>query len=128
MRFLTFAAVSIIALLFSSSSFAQDAKQYVKVTEGFVNVYTELNPKSAVVATVSKGEYLELIASGDLWYKVKMGDKEGWLEKRAGEVTNKAGNGSATLIIIILLLVAGAFGGVAWYIYKSKLGAINSNN
>lgn len=109
-------------VFFSSNSFAQ-TKQYVAVSSPFVNVYVNLDPKSMVIGQARKGDHLELIATGDSWYKVKMGTSEGWLEKRAGDVVNNPGSSSTIVIIIVLLFVAGAFGAISYYIYKSKLGA-----
>ncbi len=121
MRFFTISILSAVAIfIFASNSFSQ-AKQYVAVSKPFVNVYQELDPKSMVVGQAKKGDYLEIIAIGDLWYKVKMGKGEGWLEKRAGEIVDKPGSSSTIAIIIILLIVAAAFGTVSFCIYKSKL-------
>lgn len=121
MRFFTISILSVVAIfLFASDSFSQ-AKQYVAVSKPFVNVYQELDPKSMVVGQAKKGDYLEIIAVGDLWYKVKMGKSEGWLEKRAGDVVDKPGSSPTVAIIIVLLLVAAAFGTVSFYIYRSKL-------
>jgi hypothetical protein len=121
MRFLAISLLSAVTIfLFASNSFSQ-AKQYVAVSKPFVNVYKELDPKSMVVGQARKGDYLEIVAIGDLWYKAKMDKTEGWLEKRAGEVVDKPGNSSTEAIIVILLFVAAAFGIVSFYIYKSKL-------
>ena len=121
MRLLTISFLSIFTIiLFSSNSFSQ-TKQYVAVSKSFVNVYKELDPKSMVVGQARKGDHLELIATGDSWYKVKMANSEGWLEKRAGDVVNNPGNSSTLLIIIVMLIVAGIFAGISFFIYKSKM-------
>jgi hypothetical protein len=123
MRLFTTSILFLAAIVFfSTNSFAQ-TKQYVAVSKPFVNVYAQLDPTSIVVGQARKGDHLELVATGDSWYKVKMGTNEGWLEKRAGDVVNNPGNSSTIILIVILLFVAGAFGTVAYHIYKSKLGA-----
>lgn len=124
MRFAAIALMLVTSLFIitSNSQAAEGATQYVAITEPFVNVYKDLDPKSEVIGTVHKGEHLELINTGDSWYQVKYRETTGWLEKRAGDVVNNPGSGTGVVIIIVLLLVALAFGGVAFYIYKSKLG------
>jgi hypothetical protein len=124
MRFATIALMLFMSLiLFSSDSRAavDGTTQYVAVAEPFVNVYKDLDPRSMVIGTVHKGDHLELISSGDSWYKVKYRESEGWLEKRAGDVVNSSSSSSGVIIIAVLLLVAVVFGGVAFYIYKSKM-------
>lgn len=120
MRLLTISLLLLTSVVvFTTKTFAQD--QYVSVTSAFVNVYKDLDPQSAVVGTAHKGEYLPLLSIGDAWYKVKYRESEGWLEKRAGDVVNKAKGSSTQNIIIILLLVAIVAGGIAIYVYKSKI-------
>jgi len=122
MRLFTISLLLLTSILtFSSDSFAQE-KQYVAITKAFVNVYKDLDPTSLVVGQAKKGDHLELLATGDAWYKVKISNNEGWLEKRAGDIVNNPGNSSTGIIIAVLLFAAVAFGGVAFFIYKSKMG------
>lgn len=123
MRLLTISLLFLASLMFFSSDCVAQTKQYVAVSKPFVNVYQNLDPTSVVIGQARKGDHLELVATGDSWYKVKMGTSEGWLEKRAGDVVNNPGNSSTIILIIVLMMVAGAFGAVAYYIYNSKLGA-----
>jgi hypothetical protein len=123
MRLFTATLLFLASIVFFSSDCSAQTKQYVAVSAPFINVYVNLDPKSMVIGTARKGDHLELVATGDSWYKVKMGTSEGWLEKRAGDVVNNAGNSSTVAIIVVLLFVAGAFGTISYYIYKSKLGA-----
>jgi hypothetical protein len=123
MRLFTISVLFLASMLFISSDCTAQTKQFVSVTKPFVNVYQKLDPTSSVVGQARRGDHLELVAAGDSWYKVKMGTNEGWLEKRAGDVVNNSGNPSSVLVIIILLVVAGVFGAVSVYIYKSKTSA-----
>ncbi len=120
MRLLTISLLLLTSVvMFTTRTFAQD--QYVSVTSSFVNVYKDLDPKSPVVGTAHKGQYLPLLSIGDAWYKVKYRDSEGWLEKRAGDVVNKAKGSPTGIIIVLLALVAIVASGVAFFIYKSKI-------
>lgn len=123
MRLLIISLLSVLSIsLLATDTFSQSnsvAKQYVAVSKAFVNVYKDLDPKSMVVGQARKGDHLELIASGEAWYKVKMGNNEGWLDKRAGEIVDNPGNSTTLIIFIVLLIVAGAIVGISWYIYKS---------
>lgn len=123
MRMFTTSLLFLASIVFFSSNCIAQTKQYVAVSKPFVNVYQKLDPTSMVVGQAHKGDHLELIATGDSWYKVKMGTSEGWLEKRAGDVVNNPGNSSTIIIIVVLLFVAGAFGIVSYSIYKAKFGA-----
>ena len=123
MRLFTISLLFLASMFFLASDCTAQTKQYVSVTKPFVNVYQKLDPTSSVVGQARRGNHLELVAVGDSWYKVKMGTSEGWLEKRAGDVVNNPGNSSSVLVIIILLVVAGVFGAVSVYIYKSKTSA-----
>ena len=123
MRFILISLLSVLTIsLFVTDTFSQSnstTKQYVAVSKAFVNVYKDLDPKSMVVGQAKKGDHLPLIAVGNAWYKVKMSNTEGWLDKRAGEVVDSASSSTTVLIIIVLLIVAVAISGISWYLYKS---------
>lgn len=61
--------------------------KYVQITSSTANVYKELDPNSVVIAPVKNGDYLELLYDGTSWYKVRIGEKEGWLEKKVGTIS-----------------------------------------
>jgi len=64
---------------------------YVLVKKDFQNVYTEIDPKAAIIRQVKQGEYLECLSIGDDgWFKVKVDGKIGYLSWRAG-VGNRGG-------------------------------------
>jgi hypothetical protein len=102
---------------------AEDVR-YVKIKKPFANVYEYLDPKSKVVRQAKKGDFFELVYEGTSWYQVKVEEKVGWLEKRAGVVV--AGKGPtifsipiATFIIFLLVLII-TFIGASFYIYRQK--------
>jgi hypothetical protein len=98
----------------------EDEIRYVEVKKPFQNVYVRLDPKSEIIRQVKKGEYLELLSKGELWYKVKVDGKDGFLESKAGRVVNKKGAPVITLLLYIVLLL-GCAGGVVLYIKKQQI-------
>lgn len=100
------------------------AKQYVLVKKPFANVYEFLDPKSSIIEQSKKGDHLDLVYEGTSWYQVKVADKVGWIEKRAGEVVNQSGGSPVIPILLILLIAGGTIGTVGFYINKNRsLGA-----
>jgi hypothetical protein len=102
--------------------------QYVEVKKPFANIYKFLDPKSTIIKQAKKGDHFELVYEGTSWYQVKFREEVGWLEKRAGSVVNNPGylfsSVSAIGFIIFLVLLAGTFGGVSFYIYKQKTAEV----
>jgi SH3-like domain-containing protein len=122
MRFIT--ATGIVAalsvLVFSPAKAA--ATQYVQIAEPFVNVYEQLDPKSNVLKMVKKGDRLELDFAGDKWYKVKVGDQIGWVERTAGNVVEGSNSFSTVLSIVLIgILLAATIYVVTVYIKKQKM-------
>jgi hypothetical protein len=93
--------------------------QYVMVKKPSV-VYTRLDPKSEVIRMVKKGDYLELLSKGDLWFKVKVDGRVGYLETKTGKVVNRPGGKLITLLLYVVILLGGA-GGVVLYIKKQQI-------
>jgi len=104
----------------SADDAPDEAIRYVEVKKPFQNVYTTLDPKSEIIRQVKKGEYLELLSKGELWYKVKVDGKDGYLEANVGKVVNRKGAPVITLLLYIVLLL-GCAGGVVLYIKKQQI-------
>jgi SH3-like domain-containing protein len=121
MRSITIAALGAVFFSLLCFSPAIAAAQYVQISDPFVNVYEQLNPKSNVLKMVKKGDRLELDFAGDKWYKVKIGDQIGWVERTAGHVVEGTNVFSTVLsIVLIVALLAGTIYVVARYINKQK--------
>lgn len=108
------------------SSFAEDGEKtektrYVKVTRHQANIYKELNnPLSEIVRQTRQGEYLKLLVEGESWLKVMVdGDKEGFLEVRAGKIVNSK-IGSVLALIMTIIVLLGCAAGIFFYIKKQK--------
>lgn len=122
MRFITGASLAVMFLVVCFSPFKAAASQYVKISEPFVNVYEYLDPKSTVLKMAKKGDRLELIYAGTAWYQVKVRDKMGWVERKAGYVIEQADILSPILSILLVLIVLGVtIYGVSWYIKKQQM-------
>ena len=63
-------------LLGTTLSFGQSS---VRVVAERANIRTAPSAKAAVIATVKQDESLELVESRGVWYKVKTGDRVGWV-------------------------------------------------
>jgi hypothetical protein len=124
MRFITasFATAMFLLVCFSPvKTFA--AQQYVEISEPFVNVYEFLDPKSTVLSMVKKNDRLELIYAGTTWYQVKIGTKQGWVERKAGHVVDGPSFLSPAIsIVLVLIVLAGTMYGVSFYMKKQKKG------
>jgi hypothetical protein len=122
MRFITVSfALAMSFLAFFSPTKALGAQQFVEISEPFVNVYEFLDPKSTVLSMVKKNDRLELIYAGTTWYQVKIGAKQGWVERKAGHVVDGPSLLSPIIsIIMIVLVLAGTIYGVSYYLKKQK--------
>jgi hypothetical protein len=121
MRFITLAGIAVIFSVVLLSPFKAAATQYVKISDPFVNVYEKLDPKSNVLKMVKRGDRLELIYPGPIWYQVKVGDNIGWVERKAGSVVEGTSVLSTVLpIALIIIMLSGSIYGVAAYIKKQK--------
>jgi len=112
-----------MAVLFTAcfAPFKAAAAQYVKITEPFVNIYERLDPKSNVLKMAKNGDRLELDFAGDKWYKVKIHDQTGWVERTAGKVVE--GNSIVSTVVsflLVLLIGGGTIYVVTMYIKKQK--------
>ena len=121
MRSVTLAGViTFFSVLCIASVSSAAEKMFVEVKKPYANIYKELDPKSDIVEQAKKGDHLELVFEGTSWYNVKVKNSFGWIEKRAGELTDNPGRVSIFSIIMLVLLVGGTFGGVSYYIYRNK--------
>lgn len=124
MKFTHFLGLAVILFAGAASVFAANDYEirYVEVRKPFQNVYTELDPKSDIIRQTKKGEYLELLSRGELWYRVKVDGREGFLETRAGRVVNKKGAPIITFLLYLMVLGA-CVGGVVLYVRKQQRAA-----
>lgn len=122
MRFLTVSFAMAMFLLVSFSPVkTMAAQQYVEITEPFVNVYEFLDPKSSVLSMVKKNDRLELIYAGTTWYQVRIGPKQGWVERKAGHVVDGPAFFSPVIsIILVILVLSGTMYGITYYLRKQK--------
>jgi len=114
-----------IILLLSSIRTAQAKENnYVEIRRPFANVYEYLDPKSTILRQAKKGEVFELIYEGTSWYQIKIKEKVGWLEKRAGDVIDTPRfmffSMSVGTFLVFLVLLIGTLGSVSYMIYKQK--------
>ncbi len=98
--------------------------RFVKIKKPFVNVYEFLDPQSKIIRQAKKGDHFELVYEGTSWYQVKIQEKVGWLEKRAGTVVNTPTPTIMSLpvgtFILFVLLLLGTFAAVSFFIYRQK--------
>jgi hypothetical protein len=114
--------MGVCAFLFLSLAHPTHAKssQFVKVENSLANIYEFLDPKSNIVRVAKKGDCFEMVFEGTSWYQIKVQDKVGWLEKKAGTVVDNPNSSNAATYIVIAILLLGTLGGVYYYIYKQK--------
>jgi hypothetical protein len=113
-------------LFFLAAAFSTAAAEakFVRVRKPFVNVYEFLDPTSKIITQAKKGDHFELVYEGTSWYQIKVKDKVGWIEKRAGIVVTDRGVSIfsipvGTFVLFLLLLVA-TFGATSFLIYKQR--------
>jgi len=113
--------VLITGVIFSSFAGGDEKTRYVKVTKHQANIYVnkDSGPKSAIVRQTKQGEYLELRAAGDSWYRVTVDGKEGYLEARNGKIVNSK-IGSVIALIMTIIVLLGCVAGIFFYIKKQK--------
>jgi hypothetical protein len=121
MRFITALGSIVLFSMFFGSVFAE-ATRYVLVEEQMAKVYKELDPKSPLITTTKKGDYLELIYDGTSWNKVKINGQEGWIERRSGKIVESQGGAPVGLIIFFVLVGGGVLGFIGFQIMKNSRG------
>jgi SH3-like domain-containing protein len=120
MNKLTVSIISFFILMCSFSSSHAAAARYVEIKNPFVNVYEFLDPKSNVITQAKKGDHFELVYEGKAWFQIKIKDKVGWLEKKAGIVVNNPQYLPLGTFFIFVIMLLGTLVGVSMYIYKQK--------
>lgn len=113
-----FVAVSMIG---APRAVAREGKS-VEINKPFANIYEYLDPKSSIIRQAKKGELFELVYAGTSWYQVRVKDRVGWLERRAGDVIDTPpprflGIPVGVFAVFIVLLIITLLG-VALVIYK----------
>jgi hypothetical protein len=110
--------------LIAAKGVQAEATKYVEVTSSFAKVYRYLDPKSEVLKLAKKGEFYELVYEGTAWYQIKIKESVGWLEHRAGQVTDAPRfmffSVSFWTLAMFIILLLGTLGGVAYMIYRQK--------
>lgn len=123
-RILAFlAAVALFGCVFGTqASFAAENKQSVEVQKPLANIYEYLDPKSTIIRQARKGELYELVFAGTSWYQVRVKDRVGWLERRAGEVIDSPGARilglPASIFAIAAVLIVATLAGVALLVFR----------
>jgi hypothetical protein len=114
-------------LLLAGTSFSKSGG-YVQITKPFANIYEYLDPQSTIIKQAHKGEYFELVSSGTSWYQVKVKDKVGWLEMRAGNVVDAPKKLFNTIPFGVFVLSIGmlivTLGLVGFFLYRQKQTAV----
>jgi hypothetical protein len=118
---LLFSALCIVAAVVRPVS-AQAERKSIEIQKQFANIYEYLDPKSTIIKQARKGESYELVYAGTSWYQVRVRDRVGWLERRAGEIIDTPparilGVPVAVFSVFIALLVLTLFG-VALVVYR----------
>lgn len=123
MRCVTLSGSIALLIVLGVSSFVK-AEKYLLVEEPLAKVYEELDPKSPIIKQVKKGEYLDLVYDGEVWHKVRVDGKIGWIERRDGKIVEKKSGASIASIIFLLLIAGGTLGGVVFYIQRNRVPAV----
>jgi len=116
------AACTLVWLANVRTASAKDDRKSVEIHTYFANIYEYLDPKSTVIKQARRGESYELVYAGTSWYQVRVKDRVGWLERRAGEIVDSPGARIlgmpvGVFIVFVVLLLATLFG-VALLIYR----------
>ena len=101
---------------------AKEQRQSVEIQRPFANIYEYLDPKSTIIKQARKGEAYELVFAGTSWYQIRVRDRVGWLERRAGEIIDTPplrilGIPVAVFSVIIVLLAL-TLGSVAVFVFR----------
>ncbi|MFP4415901.1 MAG: SH3 domain-containing protein [Chitinivibrionales bacterium] len=106
------------------ASYAAKEAKFIRIKKPFANVYEKLDPKSEIVDQASKGDHLELVNEGTSWLQVKVNDKIGWVEKRAGVLVARKPITIFSLplgtFLFILVLLGGTIFGAYYFIQIQK--------
>ncbi len=101
-------------MVFQSAASAEEGK-WVEIKVGFANIYKQLDPESEIIKQAKKGDRIELEHAGTSWYKVKVGNSIGWVEKRSGKVVNSSKANPLPAILLILVIIGGTTGAIVYF-------------
>ncbi len=114
---------SVCVCAFAVMAFVQPLQaggKFVKIENPLANIYEFLDPKSNIIRVAKKGDYFEMVFEGTSWYQIKVQDKVGWLEKKAGTVVDDPKTSNTGVFIVISILLIGTLIGAYYYINKQK--------
>ncbi len=103
-----------------TSPSSENGHKYVRITQPFANIYKELDPKSDVIREAKKGESLPLVQEGNSWFKVRVNENIGWIEKGAGKVIDDPSQGRMVPVTIFILVLLTAVIVTIFYIQRQK--------
>ncbi|MED4016401.1 SH3 domain-containing protein [Sutcliffiella cohnii] len=90
-------AIILTSFLYPLSSNKVEASQAVRVATDVLNVREQPSTSSAIVTKVKRGETYPLVTKQKEWYKIKVGNKEGWVASylvvETNSVSSNANNG-----------------------------------
>ncbi len=114
-------ACAAVCLVAPTKVLAKESKS-VQISKPFASIYEYLDPKSNIIRQAKHGEVFELVYAGTSWYQVRVKDRVGWLERRAGEVVDTPpqrllGVPVSVFIVFVVLMVVTLLG-VAFVIYR----------
>jgi hypothetical protein len=94
----------------------------VEIRKPYANIYEYLDPKSNIIRQAKQGELFELVYAGTSWFQIRVKERVGWLERRAGVIIDTPpqrflGIPVGVFIVFIVLLVLTLLG-VALVIYR----------
>ncbi|MBD3419537.1 MAG: hypothetical protein GF398_05395 [Chitinivibrionales bacterium] len=110
-------AVSVVS---SFAANGEKANQYVEVKAPFANVYEFLDPKSKIIVQATKGETFPLVYAGTSWFQIKVSDKVGWIERRAGVIVDEPNTFPVVELLGFIILLVLTIGGVFYIIQRQK--------
>lgn len=102
------------------ASWAYAGSQFVKISKPFANVYEFLDPKSRILTQAKKGDHFELVYAGTSWYQVKVKEKVGWLERRAGDVVGSPTAIPVGSVIVFVIVLVGTLAGVFFFVQRQR--------
>ena len=94
-------------------------QRWVRVTKQ-APILEERDRNAEVIRLSRPGEYLEYRSCADLWCRVNVDDRVGYIEARNGEVVDKKGNPFVGVILIAVVLMLGCAGVVVFIIKKKQ--------
>ena len=98
---------------------ADDEDRWVRVTKP-TPILVERDHNAEIIRLAKRGEYLDLRTAGDLWYKVDVNERPGYMDAKNGVVVNKKGNPYVAIILFAIIFMLGCAGCVMFVIKKKQ--------